>query len=154
MESKSPSFSRTIKTEVVCPNDTNPMGLLKGGRLVDWMDIAAAVCAQTHSGKICVTASIHEIDFKAAAEVGGIIEIDASITRAFSTSMEIFVQALVRDVLTTEKKIICEAYFTFVAIDNEGKPSEVCAVKPHTELESKYFKNALDRKNWKTENVY
>ena len=60
---KTPTASETIKTEVVCPNDTNPMGILQGGRLVEWMDIAAAVCAQTHAEKICVTASIDKVDF-------------------------------------------------------------------------------------------
>lgn len=154
MKSKSPSFSKTIKTEVVCPNDTNPMGLLKGGRLVDWMDIAAAVCAQTHSGKICVTASIHEIDFKAAVKVGEIIEITASITCAFSSSMEIFVQASARDVLSTEKCLISEAYFTFVAIDKNGAPSTVCPVEPVTELELKQFKSALDRKNKNAKKIH
>ena len=62
---KNVADSETIKTEVVCPNDANPMGLLQGGRLVEWMDIGAAVCAQTHSGKICVTASINQVDFNA-----------------------------------------------------------------------------------------
>ena len=89
---------------MVCPNDTNPMGLLQGGRLVEWMDIAAAVCAQTHSGKICVTASINHVDFNAAAKIGDIITIHAKITRAFHTSMEIFVKAYARKVLV-EKKI-------------------------------------------------
>ena len=83
---KNVADSETIKTEVVCPNDANPMGLLQGGRLVEWMDIGAAVCAQTHSGKICVTASINQVDFNAAAKVGDIITIYARITRAFTTS--------------------------------------------------------------------
>jgi acyl-CoA hydrolase len=101
---KSPSDSVIIKTEVVCPNDTNPMDILQGGRLVEWMDIAAAVCAQTHSGKICVTASINQVDFNAPAKIGDIITINASITRAFHSSMEIFVQAFARKVLE-EKNI-------------------------------------------------
>ena len=58
---KIPSDSQTIKTEVICPNDTNPMGLLQGGHLVQWMDIAAAVCTQTHAEKICVTACINDV---------------------------------------------------------------------------------------------
>lgn len=96
---KLPVFSATGKTEVVCPNDTNPMGLLQGGRLVEWMDIAAVVCAQTHANKICVTASINQVDFNATANVGDIIAINAVITRAFTSSMEIFVKAFTRKVL-------------------------------------------------------
>lgn len=93
LKTKSPSASATIKTEVVCPNDTNPMGMLQGGQLVYWMDIAAAVCAQVHSEKICVTASIDSMNFRAPAKVGDIITIQAKITRAFISSMEIQVRA-------------------------------------------------------------
>lgn len=143
---KTPATSETIKTEVVCPNDTNPMGLLKGGRLVEWMDIAAAVCAQTHAGKICVTASINQVDFTAAAKVGDIITICARITRNFNTSMEIFVQAFAREVLPGKKYLISEAYFTFVALDDNGKAASVIAVKPVTFSEKKQFDAALFRK--------
>jgi len=143
---KRPATSETIKTEVVCPNDTNPMGLLQGGRLVEWMDIAAAVCAQTHSGKICVTASINHVDFNAAAKIGDIITIHAKITRAFRTSMEIFVQAFARKVLVEKKYLICEAHFSFVAIDQDEKTSPVISVKPATTKEKKAFKEALIRK--------
>ncbi len=143
---KVPSHSMTIKTEVVCPNDTNPMGILQGGRLVEWMDIAAAVCAQTHAGKICVTASINQVDFNAAARVGDIITIHACITRAFNTSMEIFVHAFARQVTAGKKYLISEAYFTFVALDENGKAAVVIAVKPVTALENKQYSEALKRK--------
>jgi acyl-CoA hydrolase len=142
---KKPSESETIKTEVVCPNDTNPMGILKGGRLVEWMDMAAAVCAQTHSGKICVTASINDVDFKEAANVGDIITINAKITKAFNTSMEIYVQAFARKVLAGKKLLISEAYFTFVALDEKGKAAKVIAVRPVTATEKSHY-DAAERK--------
>lgn len=143
---KIPSESETIKTEVVCPNDTNPMGILQGGRLVEWMDIAAAVCAQTHAEKICVTASINEVDFNAAAKVGDIITINARITRAFNTSMEIFVQSFARKVLAGNKYLISEAYFTFVALDETGKACRMIPVKPVTRPEKAQYNNAAGRK--------
>ena len=143
---KKPSDSETIKTEVVCPNDTNPMGILQGGRLVEWMDIAAAVCAQTHAGKICVTASINHVDFNEAAKIGDIITINAKITRAFTTSMEIFVQAFARNVLEGKKYLISEAYFTFVALDENGNKSRVFSVSPGTKDEEDKYKNALLRR--------
>jgi acyl-CoA hydrolase len=143
---KAPSASATVKTEVVCPNDANPMGILQGGRLVEWMDIGAAVCAQTHAGKICVTASINHVDFNAAANVGDIITIGAKITRAFNSSMEIFVQAFARKVLEGKKYLISEAYFTFVALDHNGKAVPVFAVKPVTVLEKEQFNAALLRR--------
>ncbi len=143
---KNVADSETIKTEVVCPNDANPMGLLQGGRLVEWMDIGAAVCAQTHSGKICVTASINQVDFNAAAKVGDIITICARITRAFTTSMEIFVQSYARKVLAGKKYLISEAYFTFVALDEMGNASEVISLHPVTTSEKKQFNAALLRR--------
>ncbi len=148
---KVPSDSQTIKTEVVCPNDSNPMGMLQGGRLVEWMDIAAAVCAQTHAGKICVTASINHVDFNATANVGDIITIHATITRAFNTSMEIFVQSFARKVLVEKKYLISEAFFTFGALDIEGRTTPVIAVKPVSAREKKQFEQALIRKTKTTQ---
>jgi acyl-CoA hydrolase len=148
---KAPSASETIKTEVVCPNDTNPMGILQGGKLVEWMDIAAAVCAQTHAGKICVTASINHVDFNAAAKVGDIVTICARITRAFNSSMEIFVQSFARKVLQGKKYLISEAFFTFVALDENGNATTVIAVKPVTVAEKERFNAAsLRRRNSNT----
>lgn len=145
-KTKVPSASETIKTEVVCPNDTNPMGLLQGGRLVQWMDIAAAVCAQNHAEKICVTASIDSVNFKNSARVGDIITIRAKITRAFTTSMEIFVETRSKNVLSQKSVLINEAYFTFVALDDEAKATGVCAVKPITKIEIEQYKNAMKRR--------
>ena len=120
-KSRSPKYSETIMTEVVCPNDTNPMGILQGGRLVQWMDIASAVCSQNHAEHICVTASIDSVKFKAPARVGDIITIKAKITRSFKSSMEIFVQAWAKKIISQRAYLINEAYFTFVAIDDNSK---------------------------------
>jgi len=143
---KIPEESETVKTEVVCPNDTNPMGILQGGRLVEWMDIAAAICAQTHSEKICVTASIMHVDFKVAAKIGDIISVRARITRSFSTSMEIFVQCDARHVLEGKNKLISEAYFTFVALNENERVTPVIPVKPVTASEMRQFRSAIKRK--------
>ena len=106
------------KTEIVCPNDANPMSILQGGRLVQWMDIAAAVCAQMHTGKFCVTVSINDVHFKHPAKIGDIISIKALVSRTFNTSIRIFVQAHSWNVAQRKKKLINEAHFTFVALDN------------------------------------
>jgi acyl-CoA hydrolase len=143
---KKPKDSETTMTEVVCPNDTNPMLLLQGGRLVQWMDIASAVCAQNHSEHICVTASIDSVKFRAPAKVGDIITIKAKITRAFTSSMEIFVQAWAKNVLTQKSHLINDAYFTFVALDKDARPTPVNGVKPSTEIEKKEYVNAEKRK--------
>jgi len=145
---KTPSESEIIKTEVVCPNDTNPMGILQGGRLVEWMDIAAAICAQTHTEKICVTASIMNVNFKLAAKIGDIVTVKAKMTRSFQTSMEIVVQSFARNVHETKNKLISEAYFTFVALsENEKISSDLTPIKPTTILEKQLFRSALKRKH-------
>jgi acyl-CoA hydrolase len=145
-KSRSPKYSETIMTEVVCPNDTNPMGILQGGRLVQWMDIASAVCSQNHAEHICVTASIDSVKFKAPARVGDIITIKAKITRSFKSSMEIFVQAWAKKIISQRAYLINEAYFTFVAIDDNSKPTLVPSIKPITKIEKEQFINAYKRK--------
>lgn len=146
IKTKPASASAITKTEVVCPNDTNPMGILQGGRLVEWMDIAAAVCAQTHADKICVTAAINQVVFNAAANVGDIVTIHAKVTRAFTSSMEISVQANARKVLNAKKYQISEAYFHFVALDKKGKVTGVIGVRPVTAEEKEAYTSALVRK--------
>lgn len=146
MKFKKPSESETIMTEVVCPNDANPMGFLLGGRLVHWMDIATAVCAQNHAGKICVTASIDHVEFKRPARIGDIITIKARATRAFNTSVEVFVEAWAKKIISQQSYLINEAYFTFVAIDEDAKPAAVPQIKPGTLKEKENYRLATERK--------
>jgi acyl-CoA hydrolase len=149
---KTAKKSETILTEIVCPNDTNPMGILQGGRLVQWMDIASAICAQNHAEHICVTASIDSVKFKMPAKIGDIITIKAKITRSFNSSMEIFVQAWAKKILSQKAYLINEAYFTFVALDDNAKPAIVPDIKPNSETEKREFLNALKRKNSRLKN--
>ena len=144
---RTPSYSETIKTEIVCPNDTNPVGILMGGRLVEWMDVAAAVCAQVHTERVCVTAMINKVAFRKPAKIGDVITIKASITRAFRTSMEIKVTAAARNYLSGNQYDVSDAYFTFVALNKEGKTTEVPAVLPETDSELNEYEQALVRKN-------
>ena len=146
MKQRAPSYSKVSKMEVVCPNDTNPMGILQGGRLVQWMDIAAAVCAQTHSGKICVTACIDMVCFMRPALVGEIVTIEARITRSFTTSMEIMVSAWSKSVLSTKKHLIAKSYFTFVAKDEGGEVSSVVSLKLETKSDYKHYEEAGKRR--------
>ncbi|MBN8692090.1 MAG: acyl-CoA thioesterase [Bacteroidetes bacterium] len=143
---KKSAHSETIVTEVVCPNDTNPMGILQGGRLVQWMDIASAVCAQNHAEKICVTASIDSVKFKMPAKVGDIITIKAKVTRVFNTSMEIHVVAWAKKIVSQKAYLINEAYFTFVALDDNAKATHVPQIKPSTLQDKKLFLSANTRR--------
>lgn len=145
-QDKTPADSTTIMTEVVYPNDTNPMGMLQGGRLIQWMDTASAVCAQLHAEKIAVTVSLNKVRFKQPARTGDIISITAKITRAFDTSMEIFVSATAKKVLLPESYAVSEAYFTFVAVDEDGKPAAIPRLVPQNNNEKAAYKSALLRK--------
>lgn len=143
---RNPSHSRAVKTEVVFPNDANPMGILQGGTLVKWMDIAAAVTAQTHSGYICVTASIHTVNFIAPARIGDILLITSTVTRTFNTSMEILATAAVRNIKSGKLTPVADALFSFVALNDQGKPTTIPEIIPKTETEKKLFAEAGKRK--------
>ena len=134
-------------TEVVYPNDANPMGMLQGGRLVQWMDTASAICAQTHAESIAVTALIEKAVFKKPAKVGDIVTVKAKMTRAFDTSMEIHVQAWTRSVTNPLNQLIGESFFTFVAFDSNAKPTRVPQLVPQTESEAVAFNDAMARKS-------
>jgi len=143
---KTPDDSITTMTEVVFPNDTNPMGIVQGGRIIQLMDIACAICAQTHSGKIAVTASIDKVSFKQPARLGDILMIKAKITRAFTTSMEIHAEVWSKRLPEMKPFQTNDAYFVFVALDEKAKPTAIMPVKPVTLEEKKQYKEALKRR--------
>ena len=143
---KSPKESETIMTEVVYPNDANPMGMLHGGKLVQWMDTACAICAQGHAEKVAATVLVDKMLFKKPARVGDIITIKAKMTRAFDTSMEVFVQAWARKATSKDTYQINEAFFTFVALDDAAKPALVPQIIPDDALEQLHYEQALVRK--------
>jgi acyl-CoA hydrolase len=126
------------------------MGYLQGGRLVQWMDITAAVTAQTHAEMICVTACISKVQFYHPALVGDIVTIRTVITRSFSTSMEILAEAYARKVGKKKNILLSKAFFNFVALDETTSPAHVPAVKPISEMERKEFRLALKRRKVST----
>jgi acyl-CoA hydrolase len=143
---KTPEDSLTVIEEVVLPNDTNPLGILRGGTMMHWMDIASAICAQKHSDLVAVTVSVDKFVFKNPIHLGDIVKIIARITRVFSTSMEIKVQCWLRNKITKEEILTNQAYFTFVALDENHQPVAVPALKIQTTDEKQQHKRALKRK--------
>src|ERR1700709_314836 len=123
--SKSPTDSQIIMTELVLPNDTNVFGNLMGGRLMYWMDIAAALCATKHCNAAVVTASVDNISFENPIVLGNAVHIEATISRAFSTSMEVHMKVWGEDYMLQDKYKSNEAYYTFVALDMDRKPMAV-----------------------------
>lgn len=146
MNSKTPSQSKAILTEIVLPNDTNNLNNLMGGRLLHWMDIASAITAHRHCNRTCVTASVNNVSFEHPIPKGSIVTLEANISRAFSSSMEIFIDVWIEDTLSGNKTKCNEAIYTFVAVDSMGKPAKVSEVEPETKLEKKRFEGALRRR--------
>ncbi|HEX2683158.1 MAG TPA: acyl-CoA thioesterase [Ferruginibacter sp.] len=138
--------SLVMMTELVLPNDTNTFGNLMGGRLMYWMDIAAALAAMKHCGAPVVTASVDNISFENPIKLGNVVHIEASLTRTFNTSMEVHLNVWGEDAIQQYKYKSNEAYYTFVSLDPNGKPRKVNNLVPETEAEKKLFEGALRRR--------
>jgi acyl-CoA hydrolase len=143
---KSPSESFTMMTEIVLPNDTNVFGNLMGGRLMYWMDIAAAISAQKHCNAPVVTASVDNISFENPIKLGNVVHIEARVTRAFNTSMEVHLKVWGEDLQQQYKYKSNEAYYTFVALDPNSRPKPVPQIVTETEDEKKLYDGALRRR--------
>lgn len=150
IKSKTTHESLTQMSEVVFPNDTNPMGIVQGGRIIQLMDIACAICAQSHAQRIAVTVSIDKVSFIKPAKLGDILTITAKITRAFTTSMEIYASVWAKRLPHMQSSLTTEAYFTFVALDKNAKPCAIPSLTPITSEEKLQYKKALDRKKART----
>ena len=138
--------SVTIMTEMVLPNDTNTLNNLMGGRLMHWMDIVAAIAAQKHCNRIVVTASADNISFKEPINLGNVVTLRSQVTRAFNSSMEVFIEVTAEDIPASKKIMTHRAFFTFVAVDQNGKPIEVPLVVPETPEEIDFYEGALRRR--------
>ncbi|MEI6948823.1 acyl-CoA thioesterase [Paraflavisolibacter sp. H34] len=146
MDVRKPQDSLTVMTEIVLPNDTNVYGNLMGGRLMYWMDIAAAISAQKHCNAPVVTASVDNISFENSIKLGNTVHIEAVVTRAFTTSMEIHLRVWGEDHVQQFKYKSNEAYYTFVALDPHGRPRRVPQLQPETEEQKRLFESALRRR--------
>jgi acyl-CoA hydrolase len=143
---KTPKESLTILTDIVLPSDTNPLGNLFGGELLARMDRACSIAAQRHSRKIVVTVSVNHVAFNKTVPVGSVVTIEAKVSRAFRSSMEIYVDVWIEDRESQERTKVNEGIYTFVAVDKTGTPVVVPQIKPETALEKERFEGALRRK--------
>lgn len=132
--------------ELVLPNDTNTLNNLMGGRLLHWMDIAAAISGQKHCNRIVVTASVDNVSFKQPIKLGDVITIEAKVTRSFNTSVEIRLDVWAENIPSGTRVKSNEAYYTFVAIDENGRTIPVPELKPETAEEIELFNGALRRR--------
>lgn len=141
-----PSVSLTILTDIVLPGETNPLNSLFGGELLARMDRACSIAARRHSRSIVVTASVNHVAFVKAVPVGSVISCEAKVTRAFTTSMEVYVDVWNEDRKTGERSKVSEGIYTFVAVDEQGKPIKIPDIIPETTLEKERYEAALRRK--------
>ena len=143
---KTSQESYTVMNELVLPNDTNTIGNLMGGRLMYWMDICAGMAAQKHCNRIVVTASVDNVSFKQPIKLGDAVMIEAKVTRAFNTSVEVRLDVWAQNLPAGTKIKSNEAYYTFVAIDRDNNTMPVPEVVPETEKENLLFEGALRRR--------
>jgi acyl-CoA hydrolase len=146
MQPKHPKDSFIVMSELVLPNDTNVLGNLMGGRLMHWMDIAAAIASQKHCNCPVVTASVDNLSFASPIRLGNLLTIEAIPTRAFNTSLEVYLRVWGEDLTAQYKYLSNEAYFTFVALDPHGKPRQMPQLLPDTDTEKRMFDGALRRR--------
>ena len=146
MDSKTPNESLTILTDLVLPGETNPLDNLFGGELLARMDRASSIAATRHCRKIVVTATVNHVVFTKAVPVGSVLTIEAKVSRAFTSSMEIFVDVWMENRESGQKTKVNEGIYTFVAVDITGTPIKVPQILPETDLEKERYAGALRRK--------
>ena len=146
MEPRKASQSLTILTDLVLPSETNPLNNLFGGELLARMDRAASIAARRHCRRITVTASVNHVAFNKSIPLGSVVTVEAKISRAFKSSMEIYLDVWVEDRESGNRSKANEAIYTFVAVDDSGRPVDVPPVIAETELEKERFEGALRRK--------
>ncbi len=146
MLARKASETLAITTKVVLPNDTNTLGNLFGGQLLAWMDVIASVSAHRHSRRVVVTANVNNVSFNSPINHASIVTLEAKVSRAFNSSMEVFVDVFVEDNVTGKRNKSNEAIYTFVAVDQNGGPIQVPELIPETAEEIDRFEGALRRK--------
>tara|TARA_B100000768_G_scaffold56462_2_gene54914 strand:+ start:2102 stop:2620 length:519 start_codon:yes stop_codon:yes gene_type:complete len=146
MQFKTSSSSLTVMTDLVLPSETNPINNLFGGELLARMDRAGCIAARRHSGQIVVTTSVNHVAFNKAIPLGSIVTIEAKVSRAFKTSMEVYLDVWINNTKKGGKIKANEAIYTFVAVDANGKPTSVAEITPESKEEIERYKGALRRR--------
>lgn len=141
------SVSRCKMTEIVLPNDTNGLGNMMGGRLLHLMDKCAAISAQRHANRVCVTAAVDNVEFQSAIQEGEVVVIESHINRAFRTSMEVELNVWAENALEETRRKCNRAFYTFVALDEEGSTVPVPDVDPQTDRERERYESAAKRRD-------
>ncbi|MCZ8533637.1 type I secretion C-terminal target domain (VC_A0849 subclass) [Paenisporosarcina quisquiliarum] len=140
------SQSRTIQTHLILPPDTNHHETIFGGRVLAFIDEIAAISSMKHAQGAVVTASIDSVDFLSSAKVGDVLELEAVVSNAGRSSMEVYVRVTSTNLITGEEKLTTESYVTMVAVDDNGKPVPVPGIHPETEAEKRLYETGPARR--------
>lgn len=152
--SRTVAQSQSERTEIIFPADTNALGNLFGGRLMQFIDLVGAMAASRHAMAVTVTASMDHLDFVAPVKVGDLLILKSSVNRAFKTSMEVGVKAMVEDVRGGGRlRHVSSAYLTFVAMDFGGNRIEVPQVVPETDHQKRRYEDAGRRREMRSGEV-
>lgn len=143
---KTVSASRVRMNELVMPNDTNPLGNLMGGRLMQWMDVCSAISAQRHCNRNVVTVAADSIEFKKGIKLGEVVVIEGEVTRTFTSSMEVAMEVWAENLRSGERRLCTTSFYTFVAVDGDGKPVGVPKIIPETDFEKERYEQAEKRR--------
>lgn len=146
LPARSVAPSQSEMTELILPNDTNTLGNLLGGRLMNFIDLVGAMAAYRHSRSHVVTASMEHIDFIAPVHVGDLLILKSSVNRAFRTSMEVGVKVWVENTLAGIHRHVASAYLTFVAIDSQGRRMPVPPLQLESDEEKRRYNDAGRRR--------
>ncbi len=143
---KTVAASRVRMNELVMPNDTNPLGNLMGGRLLQWMDICSAISSQRHCNRNVVTISVDNVEFKSGIKLGEVVVIEAEVARTFTSSMEVAMQVWAENMRTGERRLCTTSFYTFVSVDADGRPVPVPKIIAETDFEKERYQQAEERR--------
>lgn len=136
-------------TEIVLPNDTNGLGNMMGGRLLHLMDVAAAISAQRHANRVCVTAAVDSVEFHSPILAGEVVHLESQVNRSFNTSMEIEINVWAENPRAQTRRKCNRAYYTFVAVDADGRPISVPPIHPESKEEQERYEGAARRREFR-----
>ena len=151
MKAKRPADSRTILSQVMQPSDANVRGNVHGGVIMKLVDTAGAIAAIKHAGRQVVTAVMDSMTFRAPVYVGHLVTLEAEVTWVGRTSIETEVKVTAENVLTGEKTLTSTAYVVYVALDENGRPTEVPRLILETEAEKRRWAEAEERRRRRLE---
>ncbi len=150
VQSRTVAESQSERSEIVFPTDSNALGNLFGGRLMQYIDLVGAMAASRHARAIVVTASMDHLDFVAPVKLGELLILKASVNRAYRTSMEVGVRVMVEDVRAQHLRHVSSAYLTFVAVERDGSRLVVPQVIPETDHQRRRYEDAGRRREMRS----